>query len=420
MNALTVPALFLPRRNLDHSMPRTSAGPDDHVTRLLEYQRALAGFSRVAGETLPLERLLHHVAAQVSRVTHIKHAKVLRYRSDRADLHIVAGVRWKPGVVGVTSLPLDQTSPPGRCLQTATPVVIEDLPNDPEYRMSSLLREHGIVSVANVPVRVDGRVWGVLEVDAETPRSFDEGDVGFLTTMANMLGMAIQRTEAEQSLLDSLAESAQAEQRSEVLLRELQHRVKNNFQVIISFLTLQRRHVSTPDDRSRFTSVIDRIHAIALAHDQLTFRNDAGQVEFCDYLHALCANIDPHLDGIAIEVEARRILLPLDRAVPAGLIVNELVTNSLKYAFDDTGGAIRVTFTVEADLGEACITVEDNGRGMGKSPTKPSKEARRGPAKGGGLGMTLVDAFVVQLDGHLETVEVDKGTCIRVTFPTAV
>jgi two-component sensor histidine kinase len=384
-------------------MPKKPAESEDKLVRLLTYQAALASFSRVAGEALPLQRLLHYAAAQVCRATHIKRSKVLSYRSDRADLLIVAGVGWKPGVVGAAALSIDQASPPGRCLQTAAPVILEDLPNNTEYRLSAILREHGIVSLLNVPIRVDGRVWGVLEVDAETPRQFDEGDVGFLTTFANMVGMALQRLQAEQSLLDSLAQSAQAEARSEVLLRELQHRVKNNFQVILAFLALQRRHASD-ESRERFASVMDRVHAIALAHDQLTFQNNAGEVEFSDYLRALCANIDPHREGIAIEVEARRATLPIDRAVPAGLIVNELVTNSLKYAFDERGGSIRVTFSVDEDRGEASIEVADDGRGMGEK-------------REGGLGLTLVKAFIGQISGQVEPCEVERGTCTRVHFP---
>lgn len=379
--------------------------PDDPAARLLEYQQALAGFSRIAGETLPPERLLHHVAAQVSRVTHIRHVKVMSYRPERADLLIVAGVGWKPGVVGRLALPTDQASPPGRCFQTGLPVPLDDASSG-EFRISPVLKEHGIVSLLNVPVRVDGRVWGVLEVDAATPRHFDDIDIGFLTTIANMLGMALQRMETERSLLDSLAESAQAEARAEVLLKELQHRVKNNFQVIISFLALQRRHVTSEDSRGRFASVMDRIHAIALAHDQLSFRTGTGEVEFSDYLRALCANIDPHRDGVAIAVEAELGAITIDRAVPAGLIVNELVTNSLKYAFDESGGTIRVAFRVDKDVGEAILQVSDDGRGL----DDPG---------GGGLGLTLVDAFVSQLFGRIEPCHVERGACTRVCFPLA-
>jgi two-component sensor histidine kinase len=99
-------------------------------------------------------------------------------------------------------------------------------------------------------------------------------------------------------------------------------------------------------------------------------------------------------------------MLPLDRAVAAGLIVNELVTNSLKYAFDESGGAIRVTFTVSPDQAEARLSVEDNGRGMG-------------PPRKGGLGLQLIDAFTNQLDGQVEQEPVTKGTRTCVSFPLA-
>jgi two-component sensor histidine kinase len=330
---------------------------------------------------------------------------VMCYRPDKGDLLLMAGVGWKPGVVGNTTFALDNASPPGRSMQTAAPVIIEDLPNDTEFRMSPVLREHGIVSVVNVPVRIDGRTWGVLEVDTDEPRTFDESDVTFLSTMANILGVALLRYESESKAAEAAADHARDKSFGAVVLREFQHRVKNNLQTIIAFLAMQRRHASTPEDRDRFVSVMERVHAIALAQDQLSFELGVSNVEFGDYLRALCANIDPQREKISIEIETDRgALLPLDRAVAAGLIVNELVTNSLKYAFDDDGGTVRVTFTMRPDQGEAYLAVEDNGRGMG-SPRK------------GGLGLQLIDAFTNQLDGQLEREPVEKGTRTCVRFP---
>jgi len=98
-----------------------------------------------------------------------------------------------------------------------------------------------------------------------------------------------------------------------------------------------------------------------LAHDQLTFQKSASTVQM-HYLRALCANINPQ---IAIEVDADAAGIPLDRAVPIGLIVNELVTNSVKYAFDDEGGIINVVFRINTAIGEGEVSVCDNGRGMG-------------------------------------------------------
>jgi two-component sensor histidine kinase len=308
-------------------------------------------------------------------------------------------------VVGNATFALDNASVAGRSMQTAAPVIIEDLPNDPEFRMSPVLREHGIVSALNVPVRIDGRIWGVLEVDADEPRAFDESDVTFLSSMANILGVALLRQETERKAAEAVADHAREKSFAEVLLREFQHRVKNNLQTIISFLALQRRHASTPDDRNRFVSVMDRVHAIALAQDQLSFEAGVSNVEFSDYLRALCANIDPQGENVTIQVETERgALLPLDKAVAAGLIVNELVTNSLKYAFDENGGTIRVIFTMNRETSEAYLAVEDNGRGMG-------------PPREGGLGLTLIGAFTNQLDGQVEQEPVEKGTRTCVRFP---
>jgi two-component sensor histidine kinase/putative methionine-R-sulfoxide reductase with GAF domain len=386
-------------------MPKKSNDPAFELKRMHEYQRALMAFSRIASEVIPIERLLHYVTAQVSRVTHIRHVKVMCYRPDKGDLLLMAGVGWKPGVVGNTTFALDNASVAGRTMQTAAPVLIEDLPNDPEFRMSPVLEEHGIVSCLNVPVRIDGRTWGVLEVDADEPRTFDEDDVTFLSTMANILGVALLRYETESKAAEAAATHAQDKSFGEVVLREFQHRVKNNLQTIIAFLAMQRRHASTPDDSARFVSVMERVHAIALAQDQLSFETGVSNVEFGDYLRALCANIDPQRDKVSIGVESDRgALLPLDRAVAAGLIVNELVTNSLKYAFNEEGGNIRVSFTMSPDQGEAILGVEDNGRGMG-------------PPRKGGLGLRLIDAFTSQLDGQVEREPVEKGTRTWVRFP---
>jgi two-component sensor histidine kinase len=387
-------------------MAKKPTPPRDREQRLLEYQRITTAFARMGGQALPLDRLLQQATAQVSGVTCIKRVKVMRYRPDKSDLFIEAGVGWKPGVVGELSLPTDRWSPPGRALQTGQPVVIDDLPNDPEFRYQGVLQEHGIISVINVPVMFDGTTWGVFEVDSEEQLSFDDVDVAFLSGFAQVLGLAIYRIEAEQRALTTAAQVAREAARTETLLKELQHRVRNNFQTILAFLSIQRRHASTPESKERFGAVMDRVHAIALAHDQLTLAEGGSEVEFCEYLHALCRNIDPQDGRIRIEMKGSRALVPLDRAVPAGLIVAELCTNALKHAFNDLGGSIRVEFSLSPDIGQGCIVVEDDGKGMG-------------PAREGGLGMALIDSFVQQLNGRIERDEVEKGTRIRVWFPLA-
>ena len=236
----------------------------------------------------------------------------------------------------------------------------------------------------------------MFEVDADQPRHFDEADIGFLTAFANILGMALQHEEHEQAKDRLAAQHSIASERAQVLLEELQHRVKNNFQVILSFLSLQRRTAATQDAKDRFASVIDRVLAIALAHDQLSLGEGASSVEFGDYLQSLCKNIDPRRENVVLELSAGGLTLPLHVAVPAGLIVNELVTNAYKHAFDKDGGVVRVSFEVHPEVGEAVITVEDNGKGM---------------------GLRLVETFALQLSGHVERDSAAPGTRTQIWFP---
>ena len=375
--------------------------------KALSYQRALATFARIVSESDSEQRLLQNATAQIARITHIRHVKVLRYRLDQGDLLIEAGVGWKPGVVGHVSFGADRHSSPGRSLQTGAPVACEDIRNDPEFRYADVLRDHGIISVLNVPIFIDGSHWGVLEVDTVEKTTFEEFEVHSLSLFANIIGLSLGNRVSQADALKAAAETTNARGQTEILLRELQHRMKNNLQVIVSLLALQLRQAVGEEARERISSVMDRVLAIGLAQDQLTFKQSASSVKMHDYLRALCGNIDPRRPQIAIEVDADVAGIPLDRAVPIGLIVNELVTNSVKYAFDEEGGIINVVFRVNTTIGEGEVSVRDNGRGMG-------------PPRKGALGLRLAESLAGQLGGRLTTPAVPRGTLTTLTFPYSV
>jgi two-component sensor histidine kinase len=375
--------------------------------KALNYQRALATFTRIVDEPASVPGLLQNAAAQVARITHIKHVKILRYRPDRGDLIIEAGVGWKPGVVGHVCFGADRFSAPGRSMQTGAPVAVEDIANDPEFRYADVLREHSIMSVLNVPIFVDGTHWGVLEVDTVEKTTFAEFEVHSLAIFANILGVSLAKDAAQIAAAKAASLINDTKSEAEIMLRELQHRMKNNLQVIVSFLALQGRESASEEARERIGRVMDRVMAIGLAHDQLSFKKSASSVDMGDYLKALCANIDPRRPNLTIDTEFEAVSIPLDRAVPIGLILNELMTNSVKYAFDEEGGVINVTFRVNETIGEAELCVRDNGRG-------------KGPARVGSLGLRLVESLSRQLGGRLTTPEVPKGTTTVLTFPYSV
>jgi signal transduction protein with GAF and PtsI domain len=163
------------------------------LDKVRHHIRILADLGKLAGERTGLAAFLDRVVQQVARAVEIHHVKVLQYRPATADLIVVAGVGWKPGVVGSAVLPSDMRSPPGRTWQTAESLVIKRLDAQPDFMFSELLKEHGIVSLANVPVLVDGSAWGVLEVDSTDERDFSEDTLDFMTASGAFIGSVIQR-----------------------------------------------------------------------------------------------------------------------------------------------------------------------------------------------------------------------------------
>jgi len=130
-----------------------------------------------------------------------------------------------------------------------------------------------------------------------------------------------------------------AEQSAEVLLYELNHRIRNNFAMIASVLELQKRSVKEEAAKDAFASAVARVHVIANAHDHLLPKEGQSLIDMREYLTVCCQNLGDALRDvrpIAVNVSAAQILLRDDRAVSIGLIVNELVTNAFKYAFSGT------------------------------------------------------------------------------------
>jgi two-component sensor histidine kinase len=388
--------------------------------KLRRHVRVLVDLGRLAGENQSLDRVLDQAVVQVARAVEVDHVKVLRYRPRTADLLMAAGLGWKDGLVRAATFPTDLRSPPGRSFQTAEPVVIADADHASGYVISQVLKEHGIRSLANVPILIDGAAWGVLEVDSSAPRDFGQDTVEFMTAAAAILGMAVRRQGAASSEASAAAEAAAEAQRRDVLLRELQHRVKNNFQVILASISLQKRRFEGPDAQRALDHVANRINAISLAHDQLALHDDVQAVDVAAYLRALCASLEQQADDVSIELDADEIELSIDRAVPLGLILNEAAINSVKHAFGPDGGRIAVKLQAGVGYGEARLTVSDNGRGI-EGPRSGGPESGPGGASEGGSrrgsGLALIASLARQIGGDVDQNSTGHGTTVSVTFP---
>jgi PAS domain S-box-containing protein len=197
----------------------------------------------------------------------------------------------------------------------------------------------------------------------------------------------------------------------EILLAEVHHRVKNNMQVITSLLNLQAEEV--PDDyiRKLLDDSRNRIQSMALVHEQLYRSKEYSSISFDGYINQLGSTLfslyQIDFKHVKLVVEAADISLDLERAIPCGLILNELMTNSLKYAFPD-GRAGEIRINLQVDNGGMKLRVSDNGIGL------PEKFNIRQTKS---LGLQLVLLLVEHdLQGKIE-VECVNGTSYRIEFP---
>ena len=210
------------------------------------------------------------------------------------------------------------------------------------------------------------------------------------------------RRDAEEKIKASLREK-------EVMLKEIHHRVKNNLQVVSSLLNIQSRYVTAPDDAELFKEGQNRVQAMALVHEKLYQSSDLARIDFSSYLDSLMKNLFYSYalgrDNLVMQTDIQPILMSVDVAVPCGLIVNELISNSLKHAFPGgRAGEIQIRI-YEADR-RVVLEIADNGVGLPANYDLHTSES---------LGLQLVNLLVEQLDGSI-SLEREKGTKFTIAF----
>jgi two-component sensor histidine kinase len=197
----------------------------------------------------------------------------------------------------------------------------------------------------------------------------------------------------------------------EVLLQEVHHRVKNNLQVISSLINMQARKLDPGASRDALRECQTRVQAIALIHERLYQSKDYSRVPLSEYVRSLAASVF-NASGIAqgeikLEFAIGDLSLTVDKAIPCGLLLNELITNALKHAFcDGRSGVVRVELE---RLDEALVRLAVVDDGMGLPGSFQGADSRS-------LGMQLVSTLAEQLDGELR-IERQGGTRFELRFP---
>jgi two-component sensor histidine kinase/DNA-binding response OmpR family regulator len=271
----------------------------------------------------------------------------------------------------------------GRALAEKRPLLL----NEPSYELTAAVRR-----VLAVPLVDRGERVGLFEV-ANKAADYDVQDREFLERaaayLAPILHARLQRDAHEKALSNALAAA-------EVLLQEVHHRVKNNLQIISSLLNMQADGLPESAQGALEESQ-RRVRSMALVHEQLYSRERPDQLDFDEYVTSLTSELfaaySIHSGRIQLRLDLEPVLLDLDQAIPCGLILNELITNSLKYAFpQNQAGEVAVRLHRGGD-GRVTLSVADNGVGLA-----PGFDWRHA----GSLGLRIVEILAGQLNGILE------------------
>ena len=369
----------------------------------LSQQAALAQFGEFALKSDDLDEILHQACRLVSNALGTHLVKVMELQPDGETMLVRAGVGWKPGIVGEMRVGIGARAAEQYALQTSEPVVSPNIETENRFEYPPFIREHGVQALVTVViVGPDSEPpYGVLEVDNPAPRRFTDADAQFLRAYANLLAAAVERLR----IVVELRERADDKER---LLRELQHRVKNNLQTVMTMVARAIRRTRHPEAVGALRAVGDGIEALRMVHDKI-YRDGEGLDHTClgTYLAELAASLlafhgKEVLSRIRLVSDIERTHVSSDTAVPFGLITSEFITNSLKYAFGDGAGTIGLR--VETGQGGVRVTLWDDGTGL---PTEQS----------GGTGMSLINGLARQV-GATASWSGEQGTRLSLSLPT--
>src|SRR5512141_526486 len=291
--------------------------PDDLTGRALRLrirqQEILAELGVLALQGTKFIDLLNHTARLTAEGMEAEYCKVLEYIPTENRLLVRAGIGWNEGIVGSASVGADLASPAGYALRTGKPVISNHLENERRFRTPELLAEHGIRRAMNVILQGDGSPFGVLEVDSQSEGEFSEHDIAFLQGAANILGMAIEQQRHERALKAAL-------EHQRLLLKEINHRVKNSLQVVSSMLHLQANDVGDPDLSERLQEASTRILAVGRAYNRLAYNADYENIDLVGYLREVVEDLEAAVAPCKIQLDTpKEIQFAADRAILVAL-----------------------------------------------------------------------------------------------------
>ena len=399
--------------------------------------RILSSISKSTAAGLSAEAVIIHTLEQMGH-----------YFNDRRITYAVIEqgiLQEKSAIVPLTPafqrppfrLNLAQTTHCWQLLHRRQAVIIEDVQHEPTLKtIAPDLHTQQIRSLLIMPLQQLTPTLGVLCFDMPHAHPWSPYEVATLAEIVDYLAVIIQEYLAQQDRQQAEAKIHASLKEKEVLLKEIHHRVKNNLQVVSSLLKLQSGHLKNAQEniqeKNQDQQALNRIHlsidafkdsqnrvrAMALVHEKLYQSDDLARADFGSYVSSLVQDLlrsyRTSNEPVQIRSAIHEVYLSLDRAIPCGLIINELVSNALKYAFP-AGLAGEIDIKLYPDGNDHYVLiVQDNGVGLNHSAPLQEK-LQDNLQQASTLGLQLVHSLTQQLGGTVSC-QSHPGTSFRITF----
>lgn len=296
-----------------------------------------------------------------------------------------------------------------KLLDTEKIIIASEALTDPQTSelVESYLKPHNITSLMDIPIRIEGDMIGILCFEhIENMRIWNQQERQFGLIVAQMISLAIE-TNHRQRVTRELKESLEVQKN---LMKEFQHRVKNNFAVISSLINLESEKTKDEYHKGLFQEAQNRLDSIAKLHELLYKSKSYTSINLKQYLQEVLDNLSESFsashEGIDIKIKIDDVVLGVSIAIPLALILNELVTNSYKHAFKNIkNGVIEVNLSEEGK--EIKLLVKDSGDGFEKGKIETHS-----------VGLHILEDLVKQIDATLNY-RSESGTIAEVRFSRA-
>lgn len=410
---------------------RTRARDRSEATKALanrvERQEVVTKLGLRTLEGVSPETLIQESLEALAGTLGLEYAKLLELVPGGRTLRLVAGVGWRPGLVGTYTVIANPGTQSGFTLSSERPVIAEDIRSDARFRAMPLLEEHGVVSGMSVIVLGDEEPYGVLGVHTNRKHRFSEEDVLFLQSVANLVALAMRRQKADQALHESEARARAAEDLASIaeLASGLAHEIGTPMNIILGYARMLENTLVTEKERERAQMICEQTKRVAkliqtllnLTHPRPT---QHLPIELSDTLEEALGFVKEKLRVHGITVERKFDDTPAIRGDPEKL--QQLFLNFFINAIDamPDGGVLRVSI-VRGGPSEVQVRVADTGIGISREsigkifdPFHTSKPH----GKGSGLGLAVSKNIALEHHAHIEvTSQEGEGTEFTIRFP---